>query len=95
MKVELLVNLKVKSGKIFSVGSVFSDEEGVPIPESILRRVQKRQARILPGNKMVVEKEIPPSLLPKVKTGRVGASIPVNKPVAGTKIPKTIGKKGK
>ena len=97
MKVELLVNLKVGTGKIISAGSVYSDEEGTPIPEFVMRRLQRRQARIVPGSNKpaVVAKELPPELLPKEKKGRVGASAPVNKPIAGTKIPKTIGKKGK
>ena len=84
MKVELLVNLKVKSGKIISAGSVFSDEEGVPIPESILRRVQRRQARVLPGipKSVIPEKELPPSLLSKTKKTKGIAK-------------KTIEKKGK
>ena len=97
MKVELLVNLKVSTGRIISAGSVFSDEEGTPIPEFVMRRLQRRQARIIPGsNKPVVpEKELPPTLLPKAKKEREAASVPVNKPMVGTKIPKKIiGKKG-
>ena len=59
MKVELTVNLKTAKGQIISAGSVFSDKDA-PIPDFIMRRVEKRQARIIENN--------PPP--PKVKIGR-------------------------
>lgn len=43
MKVELLVNLKVASGKIISRGTIFTD----PIPEFIMKRVRRGMARII------------------------------------------------
>jgi hypothetical protein len=102
MKVELLVNLKVSTGKIISAGSVFSDEEGVPIPEFVLRRLRRRQARVIPGSPkpVVPEKELPLTLLPKVKKGKETVVVPAaNKPLLEKKtegkIPKIIGKKGK
>ena len=100
MKVELLVNLKVSTGKIISAGSVFSDEEGTPIPEFVMRRLQRRQARVIPGTPkpIVPEKELPPSLLPKTKKTKEVEPVITNKPVAGkTKgiAKKTIEKKGK
>lgn len=47
MKVELLVNLKVGSGRVISAGSVFSDANA-PIPDFIMRRLKRGQARVLP-----------------------------------------------
>jgi hypothetical protein len=46
MKVELLVNLKIGSGRIISAGSVFTDETA-PIPEFILRRLKRGTAKVL------------------------------------------------
>lgn len=43
MKVELLVNLKVASGKIISAGTIFTD----PIPEFIMKRVRRGMAKII------------------------------------------------
>ena len=43
MKVELLVNLKVASGKIISAGTIFND----PIPEFIMKRVRRGMAKII------------------------------------------------
>jgi len=86
MKVELLVNLKVSTGKIISAGTVFSDEGGTPIPEFVMRRLQRRQAKVL--SYTVVKTELPTTLAPKT-----GKKLPVVKAVG--KIPKAIGKKGK
>lgn len=98
MKVELLVNLKVGTGRIISAGSVFSDEEGAPIPEFVMRRLQRRQARIIPGSKPAVGGNLPLSLLPKGKKAKVIASVLPTKTViekkADVPIPKIIGKKG-
>jgi hypothetical protein len=49
MKVELTVNLKTAKGQIISAGSVFSDKDA-PIPDFIMRRVEKRQAKIIEYN---------------------------------------------
>jgi len=46
MKVELLVNLKVGSGRVISAGSVFTDATS-PIPEFVMRRLKRGQARII------------------------------------------------
>jgi hypothetical protein len=98
MKVELLVNLKVSTGKIISAGSVFSDEEGAPIPEFVMRRLQRRQARIIPGSKPIAAKALPSTLIPKGKKEKAAISASTTKPVidrlAVGQIPKAIGKKG-
>ena len=46
MKVELLVNLKIASGKILSRGTIFSDENG-PIPEFIMKRIRRGMAKVI------------------------------------------------
>ena len=46
MKVELLVNLKVASGKVIPRGSTFSDKTA-PIPDFVMRRLQRGMARII------------------------------------------------
>ena len=46
MKVELLVNLKIASGKVISAGTIYSDEN-VPIPEFIMRRLERGTARVI------------------------------------------------
>jgi hypothetical protein len=46
MKVELLINLKIASGKILSVGTIFDDNDG-PIPEFIMKRVRRGSAKII------------------------------------------------
>jgi hypothetical protein len=48
MKVELLVNLKIASGRIISAGTIFSDETE-PIPEFIMKRLARNKARIISG----------------------------------------------
>jgi hypothetical protein len=72
MKVELLVNLKVKSGQIISAGSIFSDENG-PIPDFIMRRVGRKMARVLSDKKKI---EAPPNKTGGVSTlsatGKIG-----------------------
>lgn len=61
MKVELLINLKIRSGQVVEAGTIFSDEL-VPIPESIMRRVQRGTARIVhspaPLKKEVVQEQV-------------------------------------
>jgi len=52
MKVELLVNLKIKSGQIISAGTIFADDNG-PIPDFIMRRIGRKMAKVLPDNKKV------------------------------------------
>lgn len=47
MKVVLDVNLKIGNGKIISAGSVYSDTNG-PIPDFILRRLNRKQAHVIP-----------------------------------------------
>lgn len=97
MKVELLVNLKVGTGKIISAGSVYSDEEGTPIPEFVMRRLQRRQARILPGSNKpaIVAQKVPSELLPKAKKEKAVSTFADRKAVAKKEIgKKTIGKKG-
>jgi hypothetical protein len=46
MKVQLLVNLKVRDGRIISAGSVFSDEV-TPMPEFIEHCLNKGRAKII------------------------------------------------
>ena len=52
MKVELLVNLKIGSGRVVSAGSIFSDESE-PIPDFILRRLKRGTARVIADNKKI------------------------------------------
>jgi hypothetical protein len=59
VKVELLVNLKVKDGRIIDAGTIYTDEHG-PIPDFIIRRLNRGMARILSG-----------SVLPQVNTSEV------------------------
>jgi hypothetical protein len=64
MKVELLVNLKVASGKIISAGTIFSDEKE-PIPEFIVKRIRRGMARIIaqtPAPSPVPVKEVKQSV---------------------------------
>jgi hypothetical protein len=72
MKVELLVNLKIKSGQIIQAGTIFSDEL-VPIPESIMRRVNRGTAKIVsyspsPIKKEVVQEPVKEPVVEKPKT---------------------------
>ncbi len=53
MKVELLTNLKLGDGRMIATGSVFSDKDA-PIPDFIMRRLARRQARILEEKKSEV-----------------------------------------
>lgn len=46
MKVELLVTLKTANGAMISPGTVFTDVAG-PIPEFIMKRVARGQAKVL------------------------------------------------
>jgi hypothetical protein len=67
MKVILDVNLKIGTGRIIPMGTVFSDEGGTPIPEFILRRIRRRQAHEVPdGKSVVVNKEEKPKVV-KIK----------------------------
>ncbi|MCE5226090.1 MAG: hypothetical protein LLG05_09575 [Porphyromonadaceae bacterium] len=49
MKVRLDINLKTASGAIISKGTIFSDEEGIYIPDFVMKRLQRRQATIISG----------------------------------------------
>lgn len=49
MKVKLLVNLKIGSGKIIDAGTIF-DSSKAPIPDCILRRIPRRKAEIVSGS---------------------------------------------
>jgi hypothetical protein len=46
MKVELLVNLKVASGRVLSKGTVFSDAVE-PIPDFIMKRLARGMAKVI------------------------------------------------
>lgn len=46
MKVQLSVTLKTASGAIVPGGTIFSDEKG-PIPDFVMRRVNRGQAVVL------------------------------------------------
>lgn len=46
MKVQLLVTLKTASGAIVPGGTLFTDEKG-PIPDFVMRRVNRGQATVL------------------------------------------------
>lgn len=46
MKVEMLVNLKIASGKVIPRGATFSDKTD-PIPDFVMRRLQRGMARII------------------------------------------------
>ena len=52
MKVELLVNLKIGSGRIISAGTVFSDEVE-PIPDFIMNRLRRGMAKVIADNKKI------------------------------------------
>jgi len=52
MKVELLVNLKIGSGRIISAGTVFSDEFE-PIPVFIMNRRRRGMAKDIADNKKI------------------------------------------
>lgn len=56
MKVELLINLKLADGRIVNSGTIFSDEF-VPIPASIMRRVNRGTARIV-SSPAPIKKEV-------------------------------------
>jgi len=46
MKVELLVNLKIASGRVLSAGTVFSDAVE-PIPDFIMKRLARGMAKVI------------------------------------------------
>jgi len=81
MKVELLINLKIRSGQVVEAGTIFSDEH-VPIPESIMRRVQRGTARIIsssaPLKKEVVQEQVKE---PVKKTAPVPEKTKTKKPL--------------
>lgn len=87
MKVELLVNLKLGDGRMISTGTVYSDKDA-PIPEFIMRRVAKRQAKIIEQDRSA------PTLAPapKVEAAKVNkvAEVKTETPV----VPKAEKKKG-
>jgi hypothetical protein len=73
MKVELLVNLKTAEKRTISAGTIYSDEEGTPIPEFILRRLRRGMARVIVPKKTVpplplVGEQSPPSPTQKIGT---------------------------
>ena len=86
MKVELLVNLKMADGRIISAGTIFSDENG-PIPESIMRRVARRTAKI-------IDYSTPPSIKkdPTAEVSKVTTASP-KKVALDTSKPKRVLKK--
>ena len=68
MKVELLINLKIASGKIISAGTIFSDEVE-PIPEFVMNRLGRGKARIISGTpaKPKESEVLPKAAKPKVE----------------------------
>jgi len=92
MKVELLVNLKIGSGKILPVGTMFTDENG-PIPEFITRRLKRGQARVVSEIKKVLAPVSAPATGSVPGTGVVVSSKRVGKPRTEAKIIRPLQKK--
>ena len=80
MKVELLVNLKIASGKIISAGTIFSDEFE-PIPDFVMKRLDRGKAKIVAGSVAKLKAE------PKVK------SLESDKDKIPAPVKKVLGKK--
>lgn len=71
MKVELLVNLKIASGKVISAGTVYSDEV-VPIPDFIMRRLARGTAKIIDAKPSLISKA--PAVFPGSKAAEAKAA---------------------
>ena len=84
-KVELLVNLKVSDGRIIEAGTIFTDEH-VPIPDFVIRRLNRGMARILSQSSPLPEMKVTMS---EIKKEREASGSPAPQPGAhATKIPK-------
>ena len=78
MKVKLLVNLKIATGRILSAGTIFSDEKE-PIPEFILKRISRRQVQVIDPKPFVpkleeaeeIKGEIPESIAKVIKSKKI------------------------
>ena len=57
MKVELLVNLKIASGRVLSAGTVFSDAVE-PIPDFIMKRLARGMAKVIENTPAPVIKPV-------------------------------------
>ena len=80
MKVELLVNLKVASGAIISAGSVYDDDNG-PIPEFVLRRLRRGQAKIISKKSVPQPNNSVPVVTAKRLIPSAAAQMKINTPV--------------
>ena len=84
-KVELLVNLKVADGRIINAGTIFTDESG-PIPDFVIRRLNRGMARILSQSSPLPETKVTKE---EVKKEREASASPAPQPgVHPTKITK-------
>lgn len=75
MIVELLVNLKLSDGRMIAAGSVFSDKDA-PIPDFVMRRLTRRQAKILEQNKFEAPKKEETKVVLPSKAKAVEVKVP-------------------